>query len=66
MLWVHPAFHVSFLKKVIGDKIPIKTIFPKVDEEGKVIVEPKKNLKQRPSDYEIRLLLSTSSNERTY
>ena len=45
---VHPVFHVSYLKKVIGDKIPIQTILPKLDEEGKVILEPEKILKQGP------------------
>ena len=25
---VHPVFHVSCLKKVIGDKLPVQTIFP--------------------------------------
>ena len=38
---VHPVFHVSCLKKVIGDKIPVQTIFPELDEEGKIILEPK-------------------------
>jgi hypothetical protein len=38
------VFHVSCLKKVIGDKIPIKTISLELDEEGKVILEPKKNI----------------------
>jgi hypothetical protein len=33
-------FHVSCLKKVIGDKIPVQTIFPELDEEGKIILEP--------------------------
>jgi hypothetical protein len=37
---VHPVLHVSCLKKVIGDKIPIQTIFPELDE-GKIILEPK-------------------------
>jgi hypothetical protein len=37
---VHPVFHVSCLKKIIGDKIPIQTIFPELDEEGKIILEP--------------------------
>ena len=37
---VHPVFHVSCLKKVIGKKIPVQTIFPELDEEGKIILEP--------------------------
>jgi len=37
---VHPVFHVSCLKNVIGDKLPVQTIFPKLDEEGKIILEP--------------------------
>jgi hypothetical protein len=37
---VHPVFHVSCLKKVIGDKIPFQTILPELDEEGKMILEP--------------------------
>ena len=39
--WVHPIFHVSCLKKVIGDKIIVQTIFPELYEEGKIILEPK-------------------------
>ena len=38
--WVHPVFHVSCLKKVIGDNLPIQTIFPKLDKEGKIMLEP--------------------------
>ena len=38
---VHPVFHVSCLKKVIGDKIPVQTIFLELDKEGKIILEPK-------------------------
>jgi hypothetical protein len=34
---VHSLFHVSCLKKVIGDKILAQTIFPELDEEGKII-----------------------------
>ena len=45
--WVHPIFHVSCLKKVIGDKIPIQTIFLEFDEEEKVILEPEKFTKTR-------------------
>jgi hypothetical protein len=36
---VHPVFHASCLKKVIGDKIPVQTILPELDEEGKIILE---------------------------
>ena len=37
---VHPILHVSCLKKVIGENIPVQTIFPELDEEGKIILEP--------------------------
>ena len=36
---VHPIFHVSFLKKVIGDKIPVQIVLPKINEEEKIILE---------------------------
>ena len=38
---VHPVFPVSCLKKVIGENIPVQTIFLELDEEGKIILEPK-------------------------
>jgi hypothetical protein len=38
---VHQVFHVSCLNKVIGDKSPVQTILPELDEEGKIILEPK-------------------------
>ena len=37
--WVHPVFHVSCLKMVIGENIPVQTILPELDEEGKIILE---------------------------
>ena len=37
---VHPVFHVSCLKKVIGENIIVQTIFPELEEEGKIILEP--------------------------
>jgi hypothetical protein len=37
---VHPVFHVSCLKKVIGDKISVQTILLEINEEGKIILEP--------------------------
>ena len=48
--WVHPVLHVSCLNMVIGYKIRIKIVFPKLDEEGKVILEPEKYLKQGQSN----------------
>jgi len=30
---VHPIFHVSCLKKVIGDKFPVQIILLELDEE---------------------------------
>jgi hypothetical protein len=35
---VHPLFHVSCLKKVIGDKILVQTILLEINEEGKIIL----------------------------
>ena len=37
--WVHTVFHVSYLKKVIGNKNPVQTILPELDEEGKIILD---------------------------
>ena len=36
---VHPIFHVSCLKKVIGDKLAVQIILLELDEEGKIIVD---------------------------
>ena len=35
---VHLVFHVSCLKKVIGDKLPVQTILPELGKEGKIIL----------------------------
>ena len=37
---VHPVLHVSYLKKVIGDKLPVQMILPELDKERKIILEP--------------------------
>lgn len=42
---VHLVFHVSCLKKVIGDKISVQTILLKLCEEGKIILKPEKIVK---------------------
>ena len=36
---VHHVFHVSCLKKVFGDMLPVQTILPELDGEGKIILE---------------------------
>ena len=36
---LHPVFHVSCLKKVIGDKLRVQTILLELDEEGKITLE---------------------------
>ena len=45
---VHQVFHVLCLKKVIGDKLPVQTIFPELDEEVKIILEPEAVTETRP------------------
>ena len=44
---VHPVLHVSCLKKVIGENIPVKTILPEFEEEGKIILEPEAVMETR-------------------
>jgi len=64
--WVHPIFHVSCLKKFIGDKLPVQTILPELDEEGKIISEPEGVTKQELDSYKINQFRSISSTGRTY
>ena len=54
--WVHLVFHVSCLNKLIRDKIPIQTIFPELDEEGKVILEPEKISETRTKQLRNRVI----------
>jgi hypothetical protein len=44
---VHLVFHVYFLKKVIENNILVQTVLPKINEEGKVILELEKILETR-------------------
>ena len=37
---IHPTFHVSQLKKMVGDEIEAVTIPPQLTEEGELITEP--------------------------
>ena len=63
---VHPVFHVSCLKKIIGNKIQVQTILPELDEEGKIILEPEAVKETRTDSYEIDKFQSISSSGRTY
>ena len=44
---LHPVFHVSCLKKVIGSKCQTQTNLPKLDEEGSIWMHPQVVLDQR-------------------
>jgi hypothetical protein len=44
---LHPIFHVSFLKKVIGSKCQTQTNLPELDEEGSIWIQPQAVLDQR-------------------
>lgn len=44
---IHPVFHVSCLKKKLGDQISPLPTLPPVDEEGAVQPEPEQVLKRR-------------------
>ena len=44
---IHPIFHVSCLKKVIGTNIRAQTILPQLDEEGPIILAPEAILNKR-------------------
>ena len=63
---LHPVFHVSCLKKVIGDKLPVQTILPELDEEGKIILELEAITEKRTRQLRNRSIQSILSNGRTY
>jgi hypothetical protein len=44
---VHPDFHVSCLKNVIGTKCQTQTNLPDLDEEGSIWLQPQAFLDQR-------------------
>jgi hypothetical protein len=37
---IHPVFHVSCLKKVVGHNCWVQTILPELDEEGSIWLQP--------------------------
>eukprot|EP00253_Pinus_taeda_P025117 PITA_25117 len=44
---LHPVFHVSCLKKVIGNNCRIQTSLPELDEEGSIWLQPEQVLDTR-------------------
>jgi hypothetical protein len=44
---LHPVFHVSCLKKVIGTRCQIQNNLPKLVEEGSIWLQPEEVLDQR-------------------
>ena len=42
---IHNVFHVSYLKKVIGQHISVLDTLPHLDDEGKLVLIPDKILK---------------------
>jgi hypothetical protein len=39
---IHKVFHVSYLKTVVGQTMPVQIELPELYEEGKLILEPEK------------------------
>jgi hypothetical protein len=44
---IHPVFHVSCLKKVVGQNCRVQTILPELDEEGSLWFQPEVVLNNR-------------------
>jgi len=63
---VPPIFHVSCLKKVIGDKLSIQTILSEIEEEGKIILELEAVMKTRTRQLQNRSISEYLKSRRTY
>ena len=44
---IHNVFHVSFLKKVVGQHVATSSELPPLDEEGQLVLVPKEILQER-------------------
>jgi len=53
---IHLVFHVSCLKKVIGNNCRIQTSLPKLDEEGLIWLQPKQVLATRDKHLRSRII----------
>ena len=53
---IHPVFHVSCLKKVIGNNYRIQTSLSELDEEGSIWLEPEQVLDTRVKQLRGRMI----------
>eukprot|EP00253_Pinus_taeda_P024899 PITA_24899 len=53
---IHPVFHVSCLKKVIGNNCRIQTSLPELDEEGSISLQPEQVLDTRVKQLRGRMI----------
>ena len=63
---VHPVFHVSCLKKVIGENLPVQKYCQNLRRKEKSYWNMKQSRKQELDSYEIDQFQSISSSGRTY
>eukprot|EP00253_Pinus_taeda_P011588 PITA_11588 len=53
---IHPVFHVSCLKKVIGNNCRVQTSLPELDEEGSIWLQPEQVLNTRVKQLRGRMI----------
>jgi hypothetical protein len=53
---IHNVFHVSCLKKVLGQHQKVKTMLPMLDEEGRIILEPEAIIATREKKLRSRVI----------
>ncbi|XP_075092310.1 uncharacterized protein LOC142172560 [Nicotiana tabacum] len=62
---VHPVFHISLLKKTMGDRVVVHTTLPLTSEDGKFLVKPvailQRQLIKRDNSTVVRVLVQWSN-----
>ena len=53
---IHNVFHVSCLKKVVGQHKKVQTSLPMLDEEGRIILEPEAIIASREKKLRSRII----------
>jgi hypothetical protein len=53
---IHNVFHVSCLKKVVGQRKKVKTLLPLLDKEGRIILEPEAIIASREKKLRSRII----------